>query len=60
MSINFENPEIQTILQNNAIEQHYSLDRMPTKLVDPSTRVVKPKKPVCQNSHIQDISEIRK
>lgn len=37
MSINFENPEIQSILQNNAIEQHYSLDCMPTKLVDPST-----------------------
>jgi hypothetical protein len=37
MSINFENPEIQSILQNNAIEQHYSLDCMPTKLVNTST-----------------------
>jgi hypothetical protein len=29
--------EIQSILQNSAIEQHYSLDCMPTKLVVPST-----------------------
>lgn len=37
MSININDPEIQSILQNDTVEQHYSADCLPRKLSDPST-----------------------
>lgn len=37
MFVNLNDPEILALLQNKAIEEHYTPDCMPAKLADPTT-----------------------